>query len=474
MNLIRRAPRTVAVLLGLLPLVAAELLCRAAGWGDYRDRPDPFAGFSRLAPTFTRRVDADGVARMVASTEPEAATRRFLADKPSNGFRVFVFGGSTEAGTPYGYDYSFAEFLRRLLTSALPDRAIEVVNCAAPGYASRRLLYLAEEVAAYRPDLFIVSTGHNELIEQRLYAHLFDYPIWVFELQQSLRKIRLYVLLGDAIGAIRSTGRAEIDGDQLYVPVVGPLASKYWQDRERDPAHQRRLALSMFESNLEQIARVAQRNDASVLFLTQSKNYADWPVVGDAGDPVAARAIEYHRRAEALRASGELDAAREQYRLAQNTFNANFGTTPARNALVRELAQRSDELLLDVEAVFEAASPHGLVGFNLFVDFLHPNLAGNELLAHAVFDFLRAQPLPDAVWHEPQPLPTPAAILAQHPTLGAQELRIRIVAEVMNERREVATELLGQLRTRFPDDPEIPRLEKWLAGDLPFDFDLIY
>ena len=64
--------------------------------------------------------------------------------------------------------------------------------------------------------------------------------------------------------------------------------------------------------------------------------------------------------------------------------------------------------------------------------------------------------------------------IAEKPSLGARELRIRIVAEVMNERKKVAADLIVQLRVRFPEDPELPRLEKWLAGDLPFDFDLIY
>lgn len=473
MSIANRAPRTLALLLGLLPLLAAEGVCRLAGWGDFRDRPDAFAGFSRLSPTFAKQVGPDGVERWVARGE-SAETRRFLADKPANGFRVFVFGGSTEAGTPYGYDYAFAEFLRQLLAGALPDRRVEVVNCAAAGYASRRLLYLAEEVAAHEPDLFIVSTGHNELIEQRLYAHLFDYPIWVFELQQRLRGVRLYVLLSDAIGALRHRERAEVDGDKLYVPLVGPLASRYWQDRERDPEHQRHLALAMFETNLERIAAAGRGAGARVLFLSQSKNYADWPVVGPPDDPATRTAAQHHARAEALRAQGDYDGAREAYRLAQNTLNANFGTTPGRNAMIRELAARRGALFLDIERVFEDESPHGLVGFNLFVDFLHPNLAGHQLLARSVFAFLRDQPLPPGRWIEPPPLRPPEALLADAPQLGAQELRIRIVAEITRQRNDAAREILGELRRRYPDDPELPRLEKWLAGDLPFDFEMIY
>ena len=54
MSTFERAPRTTAIAIGLGLLIAIEGLCRLAGVGDPRDRPDPFAGFSRLQPTFTR------------------------------------------------------------------------------------------------------------------------------------------------------------------------------------------------------------------------------------------------------------------------------------------------------------------------------------------------------------------------------------------------------------------------------------
>ena len=91
-----------------------------------------------------------------------------------------------------------------------------------------------------------------------------------------------------------------------------------------------------------------------------------------------------------------------------------------------------------------------------------------------MFELLRDRALPARTWQEPGALASPDEILAEHPPLGAQELRIRIVAEVMNERTEVAAELIAELRMRFPEDPDLERLEAWLAGDLPFDFDLVY
>lgn len=147
-NRFDRAPRLFGIVIAAAILILFELGLRLAGAGDYRDRPDPFGGFTGLPNLFERVVSADGSERYVARDKP-GKTRSFLAHKPANGFRVFVLGGSSEAGTPYGYDYSFAEFLRVLLTEALPGRHVEVVNTATPGFASRRLLYVAREVAGY-------------------------------------------------------------------------------------------------------------------------------------------------------------------------------------------------------------------------------------------------------------------------------------------------------------------------------------
>jgi hypothetical protein len=102
------------------------------------------------------------------------------------------------------------------------------------------------------------------------------------------------------------------------------------------------------------------------------------------------------------------------------------------------------------------------------------HLTGHQLLARSVFGALREARVPPDAWNDPAPLPTPEALLAREPALRAQELRIRIVAEVTNQRLDVAREVLQELRAQAPDDPVLPRLEKWIAGDLPFDFGLLY
>jgi len=512
-RLLNRAPRLAALGLGVALLVGIELLLRVAGVADPRDRPDPFGGFSPFSPTFALETDAAG-RRIYVAKESQTPTRRFLAEKPDNGFRVFVFGGSTEAGTPYGYDYAFAEFLRGQLAQALPQRHVEVVNVAAPGYASRRLLYLAREAEAFEPDLFVISTGHNEVVEQRLYAHLYEQPQWSFELQQALRQLRLYGLVEGAAQWLREPARPELDSGKVYAPVFGPFASKYWQDAPRDVQRQRTLALSMFRSNVDQMIRIAERAGADVLLLSQSKNYADWPATGDthaeemppadlaawerhvaradafeqAGDSAGAiRELEaalrldpgftrvHWRLAQLHRERGEHVRAYARYREAHNTALANFGTTPLRNRALRELADERDTLWLDVDRVFEDESSDRLVGFNYFIDFLHPNLAGHLLIARRSFELLRDEgiPLESDRWQEPRELARPENLHRQNPSLRVREVKNRIVAEMLSERGDLALAYLDQLRSLAPDDPQIPRIESWMAGEGQLDFGIV-
>jgi hypothetical protein len=502
-----RFPRLTAALLGVAALVAGEVLLRLAGAGDLRERPDPFGGFSEVRPTFRRVVGADGRAMWEASESP-AASRRFAVDKPPNGFRVFVFGGSSEVGTPYGYDYGFPAFLQTVLAAALPDRAVEVVNCAVPGYASRRLLYVAREVAAYAPDLFVVSTGHNELVEQRLFAHLVRLPPTLFTVLQRLRHLRTFVLVEDAVRAVGRAASPEIPVGKIYVPDFGPIATRYWATDARDAARQRYYALAMFRTNLDAIVQAGRDAGARVMLLTQPKNYVDWPVTGGRerpeGDRAARRVWKRHmsmarkryRAGDLSGAANELEAARAVdprhgatvwrlaevrramhdaraaalYRDAHDLSGDDFGTTSERNATVREVAARRGALFLDMERIFAEASPNGLVGFNLFVDFLHPNLAGQELIAESVAAAIRDARLPDpaVAWRPWPPLPAPEVLLARVPNLRVLELKIRVVAEVISARPDRARAALATLRALAPDDPQLGSLDEWTQGKLPF------
>jgi tetratricopeptide (TPR) repeat protein len=176
------------------------------------------------------------------------------------------------------------------------------------------------------------------------------------------------------------------------------------------------------------------------------------------------------RLAGVRRAQGRLEAAARLYRQAREVGPANFGTTAERNEVLRELAQRRRTLWLEMARVFEDASPGALVGFNLFVDFLHPNLTGHQLMARAIAEKLRGDGVPVAatLWHPLPELTPPAELYARNPGLRVLELKAQVLAAIESERPAEAARAVEELRAVAPGDPQLELLERWVAGDLPF------
>jgi lysophospholipase L1-like esterase len=82
--------------------------------------------------------------------------------KPANGFRVFVFGGSSAQGFPNASRASFPSLLERMLKLTYPDKIIEVVKLGTSAINSHTLLDILPDVLSYSPDLILMYAGHNE------------------------------------------------------------------------------------------------------------------------------------------------------------------------------------------------------------------------------------------------------------------------------------------------------------------------
>jgi hypothetical protein len=99
---LRWLPSLAALGLGVAIVLGVELLLRAIDVGGSR-AGDPQSGFSRRASAFRLEEAARGPAmRKLDFPGADAAVSRFRADKPRDGFRIFVVGGSSVAGVPYG------------------------------------------------------------------------------------------------------------------------------------------------------------------------------------------------------------------------------------------------------------------------------------------------------------------------------------------------------------------------------------
>jgi len=93
---------------------------------------------------------------------------RFAGDKGER-WRMFVLGGSFAMGTPYvngeqpqhGDEGGIPSWVQGNLSARYPNR-VEVVNAAAGGQDSRRVVEISRQALGLEPDLLLVAMGNNE------------------------------------------------------------------------------------------------------------------------------------------------------------------------------------------------------------------------------------------------------------------------------------------------------------------------
>jgi len=283
---------------GVLTVVGVKPLARTE---------DPYFGFASGQPLFVKTTQENGVE--VYETNPVKLShfnhQSFPAQKAPGTFRIFTLGGSTTYGHPWRDSTSFSGWLRELLSSmALEDsangivRRYEVINAGGISYASYRAARLAEELARFEPDLFIVYNGHNEFLEERTYREARNIPGWMRDLSGLLDHTRTYSVMrriaGSAKPARGDTLAAEVD--DVLARTIGP--SSY----VRDDALRARV-LEHYETSQIRIGRIAERAGAQVIYLTTPSNEKDCSPFKSVPTPGLSGADS--ARAAALRGRGE-------------------------------------------------------------------------------------------------------------------------------------------------------------------------
>jgi lysophospholipase L1-like esterase len=382
-------------------------------------------------PVFEPALGADGthVLRLswnpqFRSVQPPQPQREFQADKQAGTFRIFVIGESPAAGNPYGTALSFSAWLARRLAAQAPDVRWEVVNAALAGLQSWSALAIAHDIARYDPDLLVVYLGHNEIgtrfspNERRwLDPRGFGWRTWIVD-------SRLYQALSRVLPA-RVASRL-IDPRSVAARPGNVNASETGRPLHATPAD-RALSAAIYRARLVEMVRSMRDAGAHTILLTLSQNFSEWaPALSShrsglrpeekaawraavrAGDALApqdcAGALAAWSRALALddtfadlqfkvasceRTLGSLEAATAHFRLASDLDQRSQGAPTSFNDIVRDVARQEGAIVVDVDLEFTRASGARLVGYDLFVDSLHINLRGHQLIAEVLANAIR-------------------------------------------------------------------------------------
>ncbi len=425
----RRIARLIGpILISVALLFAAELLLRVIGFeAELSAGGDPKANQAAL---FRPAQGADGVAVMERASLPVS----FRTEKPAGAMRVFVIGESSVWGFPYGPDLAFSRLLQKQLEAAWPNRTIEVVNCGVPGIASWHTRRIVDEVVQYQPDVVIIYTGHNDWIVPG--------PEAVSRLARALARSRVYQLAVVARDAWSRWRNGPLDPNRMQA-AQEPYG--YARDRARGrttmTARDRAWVATRYRDNLRAMVSAARAAGATVIIASLGQNLSDfapgasrhrpglsaderarWRTLLDEADALAkaddcagalqrldqARGIDrrpailHYMRGKCLERLGRFANARVAYRLASNLDEVPLGAPTGFNDVMRQVAAEMNVPYVDVADALRRDSPHGLVGSALFVDHVHPSLAGHAAIARALAAALGADTRAGAV---PPPAP---------------------------------------------------------------------
>ena len=404
-------------------LLVVELILVVAGVAPLAEREDPFHGFSKQVRIFEEDT-ANGIVR----TRPRAVRHSFNAQefpsaKPDNGLRIFVLGGSSAYGFPWGAAQAFPAALERALQDSLPQRDVQAVNAAGMSYGSHRLRILTPEMLDYAPDLLVVYGGHNEFVERDFYDRVAAAEPLPGGLRLWLHRWRLYSAMQRLLAPPKRILQPSDAAWEAYKATLIGLDA----DREyaTDVAQADRDAVrAQFEDNLRAIAAAAKKAAVPVLFCTVPSNMREWrpnqttwpgtlsaadratavraieraTEANDAGDAQAAleaiAAVEaispaaagaWFQKGRALLALGRTQQAADAFAAARDLDGQPGRAIGAFNDTIRTVARDTGSMLVDVERTFRETAEDGIPGFEFFEDYVHPKPAAHLLIAREVW-----------------------------------------------------------------------------------------
>lgn len=320
---------------------------------------------------------------------PTPAPELFSKQKPARAFRIFVLGESAAAGFPYPRNVTFSRLLRDVLRDVLPADSVEVINLGIAATNSFAMLDMAKEVTAQHPDAVLIYAGHNEYYGALGTASRVSVPggAAMERLYLRLLRIRLVLALRNAIAAARSHGRPS--GDDVNAASLMEVLAR---DRQipLDGARYEEGA-QQFETNLEAISRLFERNGIHVLIGSLASNLRDQPPFAADANSAPGAADSVYMGARAALARGDTIAAKGLFTRARDLDVVRFRAPSEFNQIIRRVSGRTGATYVPVAEAFAAASPGGIPGSNLFLEHVHPTRAGQALIGRVFFEsMLRA------------------------------------------------------------------------------------
>jgi tetratricopeptide (TPR) repeat protein len=389
------------LLIALGALLLVEGVLRLTNYGGdlslFISAPGEVSDYYRLNPDIGKRYFYKQF------TIPTPPKDLFLKEKPENGYRIFVLGGSTTAGFPYGNNLMFSRILWRRLQDVFPDKRIEVVNTAMAAINSYTVLDFIDEILEYEPDLILIYMGHNEFYGALGVASLesIGQSRSIIKIYLKIQHLRLFRLLRALISKVKTLfEKNHADNpENLTATLMERIVSEQFIPLESELY---KKGKKQFQDNLEEILGIAHRANVPVVLSELVSNVGKQPPFHSVKEDSFPPADQIYKKAQETEKSGNYNKARQLYFQAKDLDALRFRASEDFNNIIHESASKYKNTIVPMKNIFEKNSPNGIIGNSLMLEHLHPNLDGNFLMAEGFFRALRSEGYINPRWDSNQ------------------------------------------------------------------------
>lgn len=336
--------------------------------------------------------------------------------KAPNTVRIVVFGESAAQGDPQPR-FGISRMLQAMLELRYPGRHFEVINTGMTAIDSNVILPIVRDCAGLDADVWVIYMGNNEVVGPFGAGTVFGKqtpPLPLIRASLALKTTRTGQLIDALVGGFHKATpeKNEWGGMEMFL-----------NQQVRAVDSRMSAVYDHFSRNLVDIIKTGRRAGAGVIVSTVPVNLRDCPPFGSEHQPglteadlkkwnqlyesgVEAQAADnnkaatewfskagqidnqfaelHYRQGLGALALGDTAEAQKQFVAARDLDTLRFRCDSRLNGLIRQtVADYGDQqvILADAERAFAEHSPNGLPGDEFFYEHVHPNFAGNYLLA---------------------------------------------------------------------------------------------
>ena len=367
------------------------------------------------------------VARRYFKTQeqvPGSQRDYFKAEKDSSVFRIVVQGGSSAAGYPLYYGGSFSRMLEQRLLQSFPGKNIEVINTAMAAVNSYTLRDLVPEIIEQKPDLVLIYAGHNEY-----YGSLgvgssesLGRFVGVVNLYLSLQRFRVVQVLEKAI-----MGVGLFFASDSSTPAPGSTLMSRMVEEQEIPYQSvlYEMGVRQFRRNMGALLEQYQEARIPVLISTLASNEKDQPpFISKTAEEVdqqqweaylkegitalvnqdtmkalqsfdkaiamdSLSASAYYARGHVYLSLGQHQKAQSDLLQAKDRDQLRFRAPEEINRVIHEVAKTYGAGVVDAREAMRNKAAHGIIGNELMLEHLHPNVEGYFILADAFYKAIK-------------------------------------------------------------------------------------